>query len=381
LSQEGSSGQILLVEDDGDLRRLIGDSLVRLGYGVTRASNLGECRAELKSACPTPDLLLVDRYLPDGDGWDVLTEMAPKGALPRIPVVVISVDQSAEAVTRALAYGAADYLVKPFESRVLAARLAAAIREARQKETLLKTQQVLARIKRELELIFDTVAESIMLLDADMTVRRINRAGMAMSGHVSYDQVVGKKCHDVMVCGEGPCSECPARQALEQQGSFEAELAREVQGRPVQLRLRAKFLRAGDAQEGLAVVVAEDVTSEREGDRERLRAEKLEAVMRLAGGLAHEISQPLAAVSGRAELLEMALAESGEGVQRSELSRHVENLRSSSRRLSEIVRRLQNISDYVTKPYYGETEILDLERSAPEGQEGEERSSGDREAG
>ena len=81
MSQEGSGDQILLVEDDGDLRRLIGDSLVRLGYGVIRASNLGECVRELNSSARKPDLLLIDRFLPDGDGCDVLADMAPRGRL------------------------------------------------------------------------------------------------------------------------------------------------------------------------------------------------------------------------------------------------------------------------------------------------------------
>ncbi len=381
MSQESGSEQILLVEDDVDLRRLIGDSLVRLGYGVSRASCMGECVEQLRSASRRPDLLLIDRFLPDGDGCEVLANMAPRGQLPRIPVVVISVDHSAEAVSSALAAGAADYLVKPFESRVLGARVAAAMREARQKETLLKTQQVLARVKKELELIFDAVAEGIMILDADMTVRRINRTGVAISGHLSYDQVIGRKCYEVGVCGSGPCPECPAKLALRQEGSHEAELDGNKDGSRVRMRHRATFLRTGDAQEGMAVVVFEDVTRERAGDEERLRTEKLEAVMRLAGGLAHEISQPLAAVSGRAELLEMALGDAGRDLQRDELNRHVENLRCSSRRLSDIVRRLQNISDYVTKPYYGATEILDLERSAPDYPGEEEGIPGDREAG
>jgi len=368
-------GRILLVEDDCDVRQLIGDELVRLGYHVVGVSSLGECRRELHEGSDAPDLVLLDRYLPDGDGCEVIRGLQSGNSLPRIPVIVISVDRSAEGISEALAAGAVDYLVKPFEGKVLAARLGAALRDARQKQTLLKTQQVLARTKRELELIFDAVDESILLVDAEMLVRRINRAGMMVSGKPSFDQVLGQPCHQVIYGSSDPCPGCPAVAAFRDRGYMEAEVDHQTGGRRAKHLHRAHFLERADSGEEMAVVITEDVTEKRDIEKEKVRVEKLEAVMRLAGGLAHEISQPLAAVSGRAELLEMALeaCEGGEGGL--ELQRHVENLRSNSRRLSDIVRRLQNISDYITKPYYGGAEILDLTLSSgkPDAEEGADR--------
>ncbi len=364
MSQDDTGGHILLVEDDGDVRRLIGDQLVRLGYSVTRVASAGECLRTMRSATQPLDLVLLDRYLPDGDGGEVLDQIRSGAEVPRVPVIVISVDRSAEGVAKLLSAGAVDYLVKPFESKVLGARVAAAIREARQRETLLKTQQVLARIKRELQLIFDAVGEAILLVDRDLVVRRINRAGVTMAGKLSYDQVLGEKCHEILYGRPESCPECPAMAAFRERSKQVSELEREVRGRSVRHRHQAYFLERVNGGADMAVVVVADVSEQHSSEMERLRAEKLEAVMRLAGGLAHEISQPLAAVSGRTELLEMALEGSEKEVDRAELARHIQNLHGNSRRLSEIVRRLQNISDYVTKPYYGDTRILDLERSS-----------------
>lgn len=364
MRQDDTSGHILLVEDDGDVRRLIGDQLVRLGYDVTRVGSASECWRTMRSAAPPLDLVLLDKSLPDGDGSEILGQMQSEADVPRIPVIIISADRSAEGVAKLLSAGAVDYLVKPFESKVLGARVAAAIREARHKETLLKTQQQLARIKKELQLIFDAVGEAILLVDRNLNVRRINRAGMGMTGKVSYDQILGRKCHEALYGRQESCPDCPALAAFRERKGQVVEAQQQVNGRTVCHREQACFLEHVDGGGDMVVLVIADVTEERKSQMETLRAGKLEAVIRLAGGLAHEISQPLAAVSGRSELLEMALEQAEKETDRDELSRHVKNLRSNSRRLSDIVRRLQNISNYVTKPYYGDTRILDLERSS-----------------
>jgi CheY-like chemotaxis protein len=354
-----SPGSVLLVEDDADVRRLIGDQLVRMGYKVTQAASMRECLQELQTVSPVPEVMLLDRYLPDGDGCEILRRTQSGGDLPQLPVVVISVDPSADGMSEVLAAGAVDYLVKPFEGKVMAARLAAAVREARQKRALLRTQQVLAGVKCELELIFDAVEAAILLVDANLIVRRINRAGMSIAGRPSYDQVVGQPCHLAVFGSAEPCEDCPALAVLHSGGQASAEISRKRDGKLTCFSHRACFLKRSEDGDGMVVVVAEDVTSRRDLQMEKARAEKLEAVMRMAGGLAHEISQPLAAVSGRAELLEMALRDQGDP----EMRRHLDNLRSNSKRLGGIVRRLQSMSDFVTKPYYGGTEIVDLELS------------------
>ncbi len=361
---DDTGGHILLVEDDGDVRRLIGDQLVRLGYSVTRVGSAGECLRTMRSAAPRLDLVLLDRCLPDGEGDEILGQMQSEAEFPLVPVIIISADRSAQAVATLLSAGAVDYLVKPFESKVLGARVAAAIREARQKESLLKTQQQLARIKKELQLIFDAVGEAILLIDRELTVRRINRAGMGLTGKVAFDQILGRKCHEVLYGRQESCPDCPTRAAFRERKGQVVEAQQQVRGETVYHRQQAYFLERVDGGDDMVVLVIADVTEERNSQMETLRAEKLEAVIRLAGGLAHEISQPLAAVSGRSELLEMALEKAEKEADRDELSRHIKNLRTNSRRLSEIVRRLQNISNYVTKPYYGDTQILDLERSS-----------------
>ncbi len=364
MASETATGHILLVEDDGDARELLGRQLQGMGYSVTSAATARECLDSLRSeAARRPDLVLLDRYLPDSDGRDVLRILRDDPGFSGVPVVVISCDRCAESVAGLLASGAADYLVKPCDARELEARLTAAIRDARHKETLLRTQQVLARIKRELQFIFDAVSEAILLIGPDMVIRRANRAGLEMSGKASFNELVGSKCHEAIHGETEPCQGCPVVAAFADGRPQEREMIRHVAGKTIYRRQRA-FPLEGHAGEPLVVGVTEDVTQQRELKEQTVRAEKLQAVMRLAGAMAHEISQPLAAASGRAELLEMALDQRQEAPDHAELSRHIDSLRGSCRRIAEVVRRLQGVSSYVTKPYYGSEEILDLERAS-----------------
>lgn len=372
MAREDHSGHILVVEDDSDVRELLDIQLTRLGYQVTQAASAGECIASLRSGGRALDLVVLDRHLPDSDGSDILRLIRDDPEIPKVPVVVISGNHQVESIVGMLACGAVDYLVKPFDGRVLEARVAAALRESRQKQTLLKTQQTLARIKRELQLIFDAVSEAVMLVNPDMTIRRINRAGLAMAGKRAYAELVGQKCHRAIHGLDQPCPDCPVAAAFREGRDQERDMVRHVAGRSICRRQRAFLLKPPGGGPPLVVEVTEDVSEQRQVREELVRAEKLQAVMRLAGALAHEIGQPLSAVSGRAELLEMALGQPGKPAEPGELARHLESLRANARRIAEIVRRLQNISSYVTKPYYGGVEILDLERSSGAGAVAEE---------
>jgi DNA-binding response OmpR family regulator len=307
LAREDHSGHILVVEDDSDVRELLDIQLTRLGYQVTQAASAGECIASLRSGGRALDLVVLDRHLPDSDGSDILRLIRDDPEIPKVPVVVISGNHQVESIVGMLACGAVDYLVKPFDARVLSARVAAALREARQKQALLKTQQVLARIKRELQLIFDGISEAVLLVAGDMTIRRINRAGLAMSGKAAYTELLGKKCHQAVHGLSEPCPDCPVAAAFRERRSQEREMVRHIAGRTIYRRQRAFLLESPGSGSPLVLEVTEDVTEQRQLKDELVRSEKLQAVMRLAGALAHEVSQPLSAISGRAELLEMAL--------------------------------------------------------------------------
>ncbi|MGH3412076.1 MAG: response regulator transcription factor [Marmoricola sp.] len=112
----------LVVDDDFRVAELHAEYVARVdGFEVVgRAHSLAEARAEL--ARLEPDLVLLDLYLPDGSGLDLLHETrAADGASPQ--VVVVTAARDVESVRIALAGGAAQYLVKPFRLADLRPRL------------------------------------------------------------------------------------------------------------------------------------------------------------------------------------------------------------------------------------------------------------------
>ena len=82
----------------------------------------------------------------------------------------------------------------------------------------------------------------------------------------------------------------------------------------------------------------------------------------LAGTLSHEINQPLGTILGRAQLSLMCLEQ--DGFEKALLKRDLEEVIQSVRRVSQILEKLHSVTEIVTKPYLGDAEILDLERSA-----------------
>jgi two-component system, OmpR family, response regulator len=113
--------RVLVIEDDGDLRRLLRRGLEEEGFEVIQAS-LGKDAVALAEAEP-PDLLVVDIGLPDADGRDVVQAVRSRGV--ESPVLFLTArDQMVDRLA-GFSAGGDDYLTKPFEFAELIARLRA----------------------------------------------------------------------------------------------------------------------------------------------------------------------------------------------------------------------------------------------------------------
>jgi two-component system KDP operon response regulator KdpE len=118
---------VLLVEDDRELRATLRQALELEGYHVLGAASLADAQALWKHAdtAHTPDLVLLDLGLPDGDGMQFLAAVR---RLTQVPVIVISARHLDQEKVQLLDLGADDYLVKPFGIEELLARMRVALR-------------------------------------------------------------------------------------------------------------------------------------------------------------------------------------------------------------------------------------------------------------
>src|SRR5262249_29677508 len=103
---------VIVVDDDRAFRLLAQETLSSEGFAVRTASPLARGRAEIDRA--VPDVLILDRRLPDGDGIDLLKEVHADGSSAPLVVVVTAYGDIANAVD-ALRAGAFDYLAKPVQ--------------------------------------------------------------------------------------------------------------------------------------------------------------------------------------------------------------------------------------------------------------------------
>jgi two-component system, OmpR family, response regulator RegX3 len=115
--------RILLIEDEESISEPLERALGREGFDVDTAATAAEGRWSFGAS--TPDLVLLDVMLPDGDGRELLREFR---ATSRTPVVMLTArDEELERVL-GLELGADDYVTKPFSAAELAARVRAVLR-------------------------------------------------------------------------------------------------------------------------------------------------------------------------------------------------------------------------------------------------------------
>jgi DNA-binding response OmpR family regulator len=114
----------LILEDDARLRSLVVRTLSRSGLACDEAARIEE--AEDLLDLHTYDLLVLDRRLPDGDGLDVCRRARKKGFGQSI--LMLTAMDDAGATVEGFSEGADDYLGKPFDLEVLAARARALLR-------------------------------------------------------------------------------------------------------------------------------------------------------------------------------------------------------------------------------------------------------------
>jgi two-component system KDP operon response regulator KdpE len=117
--------EILIIDDEVQIQKLLEITLKTNDFNVTEAINAKEGLAKAKTL--TPDLILLDLGLPDESGHEVLKKLREWYSKP---VIILSVQSDEQEIIKALDNGANDYLVKPFRTGELLARLRSCLRGA-----------------------------------------------------------------------------------------------------------------------------------------------------------------------------------------------------------------------------------------------------------
>jgi DNA-binding response OmpR family regulator len=125
------SQNLLMIEDDARLAKMVMEYLGQSGFVISHAGDAQSGLAALRPmvATPAPDLVILDLMLPDMDGLEVCRRIrAMGGPVAQVPVLMLTAKGDPMDRIIGLELGADDYLPKPFEPRELLARIRAVLR-------------------------------------------------------------------------------------------------------------------------------------------------------------------------------------------------------------------------------------------------------------
>jgi len=173
-------GRILVVDDSRTNRDLLARRLRKQGHQVTTAASGAEALQKLVQS--PQDVVLLDLLMPQLDGFQVLERIKADPARGKIPVIVISALDEIPGVVRSLEMGAEDYLFKPFDPVLLAARLRSCLEkkrlhdlEKRRAEELERAFSQVRIAEQRLRLIVK--ADHASIWDWDPTANRVAEPG------------------------------------------------------------------------------------------------------------------------------------------------------------------------------------------------------------
>jgi|SRR5579864_3254894 len=129
MAAANGKGNILVVDDEPQITRVLKTTLASLGYATRTAADGNEALQIMKNW--PPDLLITDLRMPNMDGLELCRQVRAKS---QIPIIVLSVRGEERTKVEALDAGADDYVTKPFSTNELLARVRAAFRRAAVRE-------------------------------------------------------------------------------------------------------------------------------------------------------------------------------------------------------------------------------------------------------
>ena len=278
---------ILLADDNADMREYVAH-LLRDKYRVHAVSD-GKQAIEAARRL-RPDLVLADVMMPGIDGFGVVHAIRNDFSLSSTPVILLSARAGEESRIEGLDTGANDYLVKPFTARELLARVASHLAISK-----IRTNESLA--SQRLAAIVESADDAIVSKDLNGVVTSWNRAAERMFGYRA-EEMIGRSIMTIIPSELHEDEPRILRTIARGERIDHFETVRlKKSGERIEVSLTISPVKDENGRIVGAAKIARDITEQKKAERALRTSERLASVGRLAATIAHEINNPLEAVT------------------------------------------------------------------------------------
>ena len=298
-------GRLLVADDNADMR----EYLFRLLNPYWDVEVVVDGQAALTSALAhPPDLVLSDVMMPRLDGVGLLRALRADAKTQSIPFVLLSARSGEEAVLEGLETGADDYLVKPFSARELVTRVRTHLETARVRRAAAEAAEQLAEVRASMLHASETRLKRLSevgifgttVADESGAITEANDAFLAMVGYSRDDLEAGK----ISLARDY----APDRRHVN--ASIREELAASGFARPCEKECLRKDGTRVPILVGIArldgpssIAITLDLSERKRLEEQFRQAQKMEAVGRLAGGVAHDFNNVLTVILSYTEMI------------------------------------------------------------------------------
>jgi PAS domain S-box-containing protein len=350
---------VLLVDDNPVNLTILFKTLEGHGYNLLTA-NGGEAALAIAKEVK-PSLILLDIVMPDMDGYMVCELLKQDPNTESVAVIFLSALEDSSSKVRGFAVGGVDYISKPFQSDEVVARVRTHIKIHRLERQLAQRN---IELETENHRILNTISEGIIGLDENERITTLNPSAVGICGW-SADDAMGKKLSELGLFSDRSKPSKWDGQALPysnyhmgQAGYSDMEVVYRRDDTQVPIAVTST-----PRPDGGAVIVLRDISEwvvseealrltreELESQRQNMaHMERLSTTGEMAAGIAHEVNQPLTAITNYSRVAKRVLAR--DDVDKEGLGELLDKLSTQAARASDVIQRMRG---YVRKPNVGQ---------------------------
>ncbi|MBT6338626.1 MAG: response regulator, partial [Desulfobacula sp.] len=342
--------KILIVDDKEDNLFSLEQILKEADADIIRAQNGNEALAA--SLNHEFALALLDVQMPGMDGYELAEWLRSETKTKELPIIFVSAVYSSDYhVFKGYDAGAVDFMVKPFNPKILLSKVTVFLQLDRQKTLLQQSSE--ARFRKLVE----TVTDAIIILDATGLVRFINPAGESLFRTTSGDflgqpfgfPINGKETTEIELFSSNDNPVIAEMRTVETNWEEKPSWLASIRDITDRKRMEEKLVQtvSGLKKANKKILVQQESVIEEE---------RLKVLLQLSGATAHELNQPLTVLLGNIEILETF------GELKKKEAKVIFDINTSAKRISEIVKKIQNIRYDQVQPNAFDSHIIDFDQ-------------------